>query len=569
VRVLVVDDDAHHLRLCVELLERWRGRCEIETSETPFEALSKLSGQAFDVILSDQCMPGMSGTQLLSRARRLQPDTQRVIMSAYTDAVEVLPSIDSGDVHRFVTKPIDPEDLLEDLAPDDVAPRRAGCLVVDSDPARSRAVADQLRAELGYEVEVADRVGDYKVDVVLWLAPDSLDQVEEGVAMMSVRSPETALMVALPPEDVGASIGLVSAGVHEIVWLPLRSEEVALRHQMWKVQRNASNEVARLRGHVSYGSIFPEIVGSSDPMRKVFHQIHRVAPSDASVMLIGETGTGKEMMARAIHALSSRREGPMLAVNLSAIPESLVESELFGHEKGAFTGARTSRSGRLEAVEGGTLFLDEIGDLSLNVQVKLLRVLEQRTFERVGGTRPRRADFRLICATHRDLAAHVADGTFREDLYYRLDVVRIALPPLRERREDIPLLAEYFLARCCDSYGVGNLAISDGAMQTLTRHDWRGNVRELQHMIERAVAMARADSVIEEFQWSRSPRICFRQEVDKALVNNRGLREVLGDIERQMLVQALDMCGGNQVAAAKKLKIPRQTLQNRLKKHEL
>jgi DNA-binding NtrC family response regulator len=296
--------------------------------------------------------------------------------------------------------------------------------------------------------------------------------------------------------------------------------------------------------------------------------MHRVAPSDASVMLIGETGTGKEMMARAIHALSPRRERPLLAVNLSAIPESLVESELFGYKKGAFTGAGSSHKGRLEAVDGGTLFLDEIGDLSLNIQVKLLRVLEQRTFERLGDTTPRRADFRLICATHRDLAAQVADGSFREDLYYRLDVVRIDLPPLRERREDIPALARLFLERCCERYGLENITISEAAMQSLLRHSWRGNVRELQHVIERAVAMTRRNSVIEEFQWNRSPRLCFRQEVENALEKDRGLREVLADIERMMLAQALDVCGGNQVAAARKLKIPRQTLQNRLKKHD-
>ena len=569
-RVLVVDDDARQLDLCVELLGHWRGRCEVETSASPREALSKLSGQPFDVVLSDQCMPEMTGTQLLSHARRIQPDVWRVIMSAYADAAEVLPSIDSGDVHRFVAKPIIPDDLLGGLARSrDRQTEKLRCLLIDRDRRRAAGVADCVAAGGRYQVSVVQRLGREKADLVIWIAPDSSAAVENGVATMSVRSPETALMVALPPEAVPETVGLISVGIHQILWLPLRPDEVRLRHEMWRAQRSASREVARVRRRASMGPVFPDIVGVSDPMRQVFHQIHRVAPSEASVMLIGETGTGKEMMARAIHALSPRRDRPLLAVNLSAIPESLVESELFGHEKGAFTGARSSRQGRLEAVEGGTLFLDEIGDLSLNVQVKLLRVLEQRTFERLGDTTPRRADFRLICATHRDLQAQVAEGTFREDLYYRLDVVRIEIPPLRERRDDIPALAEHFLQRFCERYGLESITVSEAAMESLLRHDWRGNVRELQHLIERTVALSRSGAVIDELEWSRSPRVCFRREVDRALENDRGLREVLADIERHMLVQALDDCGGNQVAAAKKLKIPRQTLQNRLKKHEL
>ncbi len=299
-------------------------------------------------------------------------------------------------------------------------------------------------------------------------------------------------------------------------------------------------------------------------------QIDQVAASDASVLLMGETGPGKEVVARALHALSGRHAEPFRAVNLSALPESLVESELFGHEQGAFTGARTSRPGRLDAVEGGVLFLDEVGDLSLNVQIKLLRVIEERTFERLGSTTPRRADFRLVCATHRDLEAMVAAGAFREDLYYRINVVRVALPPLRERREDIPQLARHFMGRFCDKYGLPPVDIADGAMRALERHDWPGNVRELQHIIERAIAMSADQGVIDEsILWLRKPRVSFRKEVERYLEDGRGLREILADIERTMIVETLERFGGNQVAAARKLKVPRQTLQNRLRKYGL
>ncbi|HEU5059862.1 MAG TPA: sigma-54 dependent transcriptional regulator [Kofleriaceae bacterium] len=314
----------------------------------------------------------------------------------------------------------------------------------------------------------------------------------------------------------------------------------------------------------------PEIVGDSEGMRRVLRQIHQAAASDATVLVSGETGTGKEIVARALHAVSRRRGAPFLPVNLSALPESLVEAELFGHEKGAFTGARTSRPGRLDAVDGGVLFLDEVGDLSLNVQVKLLRVIEERTFERLGSTSPRRADFRLVCATHRDLEAMVAAGTFREDLYYRINVVTLALPPLRERRGDIPQLVRHFIARFCDKYGVPPVAISDAAMGALERHEWPGNVRELQHIIERAIAMSPAERIIDEsILWLRKPRVSFRKEVERYLEDGRGLREILADIERTMIVETLERFGGNQVAAARKLKIPRQTLQNRLRKYGL
>jgi transcriptional regulator with PAS, ATPase and Fis domain len=276
------------------------------------------------------------------------------------------------------------------------------------------------------------------------------------------------------------------------------------------------------------------------------------------------------MMARALHALSHRRDGPFMAVNLQAVPETLIEGELFGHERGAFTGAESMRKGRLEAVEGGTLFLDEIGDLSAGTQVKLLRVLEEKTFERLGSTTARKADFRLVCATNQPLEELVAAGTFREDLYYRINVVRIELPPLRERGEDVRLLTEHFLDTFRRSNGDRDVALSEKALQVLVRHHWPGNVRELKHVIERAVAMTPDGGLIgEDLLSSRPRRESFRKLYEQSVQDGRGLKEILSDIERTILAETLQRCGENQAAVAKKLKIPRQTLQNRLKKYGL
>jgi two-component system, NtrC family, response regulator PilR len=565
-RVLVVDDDAQQLHLCAEILG---GRCKVDVASSPGEALKMLEAERFDVVLSDQCMPDMTGTQLLAAVRRLQPGTRRVLMSAFSEATAVLPAIDAGDVHRFVSKPIDAGRFFEGLVSSSSAePIR--CVVIDEDEARARAIAEELTTDGRLRPTISPSAEGVVADLVILVSPRSVREVEAAASAARGQNRDSVVMVALPPGEASDGPSYLAAGVDDVLWLPLRAEEARLRHEHWSSKRWKSHEAARVRTEAAYHSAFPEIVGESVAMQRVFHQIYRVATSDASALLIGETGTGKELMARALHALSHRREAPFLAVNLSAIPETLLESELFGHERGSFTGARASRQGRLEAVAGGTLFLDEIGDLRLDAQVKLLRVLEQRTFERVGSTVLRQADFRLVSATHRNLEELVAGGTFREDLCYRINVVHIDVPPLRERREDIGLLVEHFLAAFGEQYDVRGLSIGEQAMQALLHHDWPGNVRELKHIIERAVAMTPSGGAIDEdILWIRKPRVSFRREVDRLLEDGRGLREVLAHIEQTMLVETLERCGGNQVAAARKLKIPRQTLQNRLKKYGL
>ena len=266
------------------------------------------------------------------------------------------------------------------------------------------------------------------------------------------------------------------------------------------------NENVALREEIDGFSMFEEIVGSCEPMRQVLKQVAKVAPSHSTVLILGETGTGKELIARALHRRSNRAARAFVRVNCAAIPQSLIASELFGHEKGAFTGALQRRVGRFESADGGTLFLDEIGDLPMETQIALLRVLQEREFERVGSNHPISVDVRLIAATNRDLPAAVAAGTFRQDLFYRLNVVPIVVPPLRERAEDIPLLVEYLVGRYAKAAGKNIRHIGRQTLQQLTAYDWPGNIRELQNVVERAVILSETDTLFFDESWLKRER---------------------------------------------------------------
>jgi Nif-specific regulatory protein len=311
------------------------------------------------------------------------------------------------------------------------------------------------------------------------------------------------------------------------------------------------------------------IIGESAVIRQVMHDLQQAAPSRSTVLLRGESGTGKELGARALHQLSERCQGPFVRLNCAALPENLLESELFGHERGAFTGAVRMRRGRFELADKGTLFLDEIGDLSLATQVKLLRVLQERTFERVGGNRPISVDVRIIAATHVDLEEAVRAGRFREDLYYRLNVVPITLPPLRERREDIPLLVGYFLQRF-NAENRRQLKISSAAMDLIVGYDWPGNVRELENCVERMVVMARHDIIAPEEV--PLPAHVFRPAAAPSAAMpppTSSLPGAVADIERQRLMEALQRSGGVQTRAAALLGITPRQLGYRLKKYQI
>src|SRR3984885_4368464 len=327
------------------------------------------------------------------------------------------------------------------------------------------------------------------------------------------------------------------------------------------VEQRLQDENLALREEIDRSSMFEEIVGSCESMRLVLKQVAKVAPSDATVLILGETGTGKELIARALHRRSKRATRAFIRVNCAAIPQSLIASELFGHEKGAFTGALQRRAGRFESADGGTLFLDEIGDLPMETQIALLRVLQEREFERVGSNHPISVNVRLIAATNRDLPAAVAAGTFRQDLFYRLNVVPIVIPPLRERAADIPLLVEYLVGRYAKAAGKRIRHIGKQTLEQLTAYDWPGNIRELQNVVERAVILSETDTFFVDESWLR-----------RESAESRKPREVLStlsDREVEIIEAALADCNGSisgPSGAAAKLGIPRSTLESKIRR---
>lgn len=330
------------------------------------------------------------------------------------------------------------------------------------------------------------------------------------------------------------------------------------------------------------------MIGASPAMREVFELTCRVADSSATVLLQGETGTGKELVARAVHELSPRRTGPFIRVNCGALSETLLESELFGHVKGAFTSAIENRTGRFEAAHGGSIFLDEINSLSYTLQVKLLRVLQEHEFERVGDTRTVSVDCRVIAATNRDLAELADEGQFREDLYYRLNVVPIYLPPLRNHSEDVPALVEHFLRKYCEENGRTVTSVSSEAIGFLQSYSWPGNVRELENYVERAVVLARGPSIgadlLPRHVRGEAPirvgrtgkddleTLCSElvgRELRESVTEGTDYARVMGKVERELILQVLRMCQGTQTKTASRLGINRNTLHKKIEEHGL
>jgi formate hydrogenlyase transcriptional activator len=332
-----------------------------------------------------------------------------------------------------------------------------------------------------------------------------------------------------------------------------------------RAEERTRNENLALREQIDRESMFEDIVGSSEALRKVLRQIAKLASSDSTVLILGETGTGKELIARSIHKRSNRVDRAFIGVNCAAIPQSLIASELFGHEKGAFTGATQRRLGRFESANGGTIFLDEVGDLPPEIQVALLRVLQEREIERVGSNRPIPIDVRVVAATHRDLNALVAEGKFREDLLYRLNVVPIDVPPLRERVADIPLLVEYFIDRFGKKAGKKFRAIDRKSLGLLQAYDWPGNIRELQNVIERAVILCEGDPFSVDETW-------LRLELPVARRRRSTLNGVLARQEKEMIEAALAECYGQisgPLGAATKLGLPARTLDSKIKRFKI
>ncbi len=363
------------------------------------------------------------------------------------------------------------------------------------------------------------------------------------------------------------AIKAIQLGAHDYITKPFELDDVLLTVKRFFEYQALAAEVKTLRSRLGEQDPSERIVGRSPKMLDIYKTIGRVAASDATVLITGETGTGKELVAEVIHQNSLNRNGPLVKVACAALPETLLESELFGHEKGSFTSAYTQRKGRFELAHKGTIFLDEIGEMTLGTQKKLLRVLQEKEFERVGGTTPIKVDTRVVAATNKNLAEEVAAGTFRDDLYYRLNVISLHMPPLRERKEDIPLLVEHFLNKHRFSPGCAPAKISEEAMAGLQRHDWPGNVRELENAVERAVVLSRGGVITSQHlvmsTVAEKKFVDIRQKIQKRVP----MKEIVAEVERQLILEALEQAQGNRSQAAKILGIYRRLLYAKMKEH--
>ena len=354
--------------------------------------------------------------------------------------------------------------------------------------------------------------------------------------------------------SVETAVTALKNGAYDYVSKPLDPDEIAHLVKKALAHRRTEQENVRLRETVAEATNPGDLVGQSPAMRKVFEAIETVAPTDANVLITGESGTGKELVVRAIHAASMRRFHPLVVIHCGALTETLLESELFGHEKGAFTGAQYRKKGKFEIAEGGTVFLDEIGDISLKTQTDLLRVLQEREITRVGGNQVIKVDFRCIAATNKDLEQMIEEGSFRPDLFYRLNVFRIELPPLRDRHEDIPLLVDHFVRKFALAMNKHITRVSAGAMNQLQQQTWMGNVRELENAVERAMVVAQEPEI-------REQDFIFKTQAQPTAGKS------LDEMERVHILRVLEECKGNQSRAADVLGIDRVTLHHKLKRY--
>jgi DNA-binding NtrC family response regulator len=426
---------------------------------------------------------------------------------------------------------------------------------------RHRVLEAETRADA---VEFLQRE---RVDVVicdLHLPPD-LDGIEEGLAVVEAargERPAVPVVVITGSDNKQAALEAIRRGAYGFFEKPFDEEEVSHIVTQAARVRCLEGEVLKLRSELKMHRGFGRFVGTSAALERTLKQARSVADTSATVLITGENGTGKEVLARAIHEESGRRDRPFVAVSCAALPEALIESELFGHVRGAFTDAKADRVGRFELANGGTLFLDEIGELQPSVQVKLLRVLQERTFERVGSNRQVGVDIRLIAATNRDLEQEVAAGRFREDLFYRLNVVPLHLPALKERREDVPLLAAHFAAKASEKHDRLPASLDPALLEALQEYDWPGNVRELENMVERLVVLTKEAQLGVEFlpeKLLRSAQAA-HAPAGAAAADETTLEGATLALRRRMVISALQAEGGNRVAAARRLAISRSYL---------
>ena len=469
-KVLVIDDEQSSLNAIFRTLRR---DFDVLMSLSGHAALEILKSQQIEVILADQRMPEMTGVEFFNKAKALQPETIRILITGYTDIEAIVQAINEGQIFYYINKPWEPDDL--------------------------RIVVRQA----------ADR--------------------------------------------------------HRLI-----RENQRLMQELKKANERLAAENTALHREAKKQYSFDNIIGESPAMQQVFALLEKVIPTDTTVLLLGETGTGKELIARAIHYSGPRKDKLFVAQNCGALPDTLLESELFGHVKGAFTGATTDKKGLFEIADGGTIFLDEITDTSPAMQQRLLRVLQEGEIHPVGSEKNIRVDVRIISAANRDLKAAIDDNSFRKDLYYRLNVFPVRLPPLRERREDIPRLANFFLERYCRKLGKPNLQLAREAVARLLANDYPGNVRQLENLLERAVTLADDHSTITpEMLGDDAERIAAAYEKSPEISTGDAgsLKEIVEQLEIFYIRQALQACNGNVTKVAKKLGLSRLGLHKKIQRY--
>jgi len=442
-------------------------------------------------------------------------------------------------------------------------------LVVEDQESERRSVSHILKAQ-GFTVFSAE-----SADKALSYLDESIDVVLSDLHMGDVsgldllhlwkkKAPETQFIVLTGHSSVDTAVEAIKSGAYDYLTKPIHQDELVLLIKRAVEGQQKDKELENLRRRLDQKFGLDNIVGESKQMKDVFAKVQRAAPVDSTCLILGESGTGKELVAQALHHNSPRKKGPFVAVNCAAVPATLVESELFGHVRGAFTGATDRRVGRFEQADGGTLFIDEIGDFELGLQAKLLRVLETLTLTPVGGHEDRKVNVRVIAATSRDIRKMLEEGTFREDLYYRLNVVTIGLPPLRQRTDDIPILVEHFLKEISEQKHTAPRRISPEVMRRFEAYRWPGNVRELRNTLERMMVLAEGEVLTEKDLPEEMLGTSGGPGPQKEMPSNLTMDE----LEKLAISKALEQCGGNRTHAAERLGISVRTLQRKLRHYE-
>ena len=466
-----------------------------------------------------------------------------------------------------------------------VTPGPGRILVIDDEPDIREGLQDLLGAE-GYAVDGAQNAAegmraldarDYDLVLLDLMMPDRSGM--EVLRDIREHDAETPVVMITAFGSVDVAVEALKAGANDYFSKPWDNEKLAIEIDRIISRRRLERENRQLKRALSQRYSFPNIVGKSERMVRMLDLVTQVAPSRATILITGETGTGKELIANAIHDNSPRADHIFVAVNSGSLPPDLLESTLFGHVKGSFTGAVASRKGYFEIANHGTIFFDEIGTISMDMQAKLLRVIQEKEFMPIGSTEPVRVDVRIIAATNADLRRHVAEGKFREDLYYRLNVINIVLPPLRDRREDIPLLVEHFFTKYCrenekylDSSQRSVLRFEPEAMQILMDHNWPGNVRELENVVERAVVLAQQQEVPVDVlpeHLLQAGGIRIRSDASGHLPADASLFEIVADYERRVIIEHLETANWSQTEAAESLRIPLSTLNQKIKRLQI